>query len=68
MAYNNKYLLRAVNMWWRCAQYFVIALVYVGFRDGGNVSELSYVCYYVVVKSNFKHAHEECQSKRAFVF
>ena len=28
-----------------------------------------HVCwYYVFVKSRFKHTHEECESKRAYVF
>ena len=27
-----------------------------------------HVWYYVVVKSSFKHAREECESKRAYVF
>ena len=32
------------------------------------VSQLPNVWYYVVVKSSFKHAREECESKRAYVF
>ena len=41
--------------------------VFVGFWDGNHVIQLLYVWYYVVVKS-FKHAREECESKRAYVF
>ena len=32
------------------------------------VSQLPCVRYYVFVKSSFKHAREECESKRAYVF
>ena len=32
------------------------------------VSQLPYVWYYIVVKSCFKHAREECESKRAYMF
>ena len=38
-----------------------------GFWDGDYVSQLSYVWYYVGVKSNFQYAREECESKRAYV-
>ena len=34
--------------------------MFVGFWDGDYVNQLPYVCYYVVVKSRFKHAREEC--------
>ena len=35
---------------------------------GNYVSQLSYVWYYVGVKSSFQHAREECGFKRAYVF
>ena len=38
--------------------------VFVEFWDGHYVSQLPYVKYYVVVKSSFKHACEECESKK----
>ena len=38
----------------------------LGFGMGTN--QLQYVWYYVVVKSSFKHASEECESKRDYVF
>ena len=40
----------------------------MSFWDGGYVSQLPYVWYYVGVKSSFQHAREECESKRAYVF
>ena len=30
--------------------------------------QLPYVRYYVVVKSSFKHARDECEPKRTYVF
>ena len=45
-----------------------LVYVFVGFWDGDYVSQLPYVWYYVGVKSSFLHAHEECESKRAYVF
>ena len=33
-----------------------------------NVIFVENVWYYVVVKSSFKHARDECESKRAYVF
>ena len=36
--------------------------------DGDYISQLPYVRYYVVVKSNLKHTREECESKRPYVF
>ena len=47
----------------RCPVY-----VLVGFWDGDYVSQLPYMWYYGVVKGSLKHAHEECESKRAYVF
>ena len=38
------------------------------FWDSDYVSQLPCVRYYVFVKSCFKHAREECESKRAYVF
>ena len=32
------------------------------------VGQLPYVWYYVSVKSNFQHAREECESKRAYIY
>ena len=40
----------------------------VGFWDRDYVGQLPCVRYYVFVKSRFKHTHEECESKRAYVF
>ena len=48
--------------------YEVPLSVFVGFGDRDYVSQLSYVWYYVGVKSSFQHAREECESKRAYVF
>ena len=42
--------------------------LFFGFWDGDYVRQLLYVWYYVVVKSSFQHAREECESKRAYVF
>ena len=47
---------------------YEVPYVFVGFWDGDYVSQLPYVRYYVVVKCRFKHAREECESKRAYVF
>ena len=41
---------------------------FVRFWDGDYVIQLPYVLYYVVVKSSFKHACEECETKMAKVF
>ena len=38
------------------------------FWMGTMLSKFHYVWYYVVVKNRFKHAREECESKRAYVF
>ena len=48
---------------WAC-----MSCVFVGFWDRDYVSQLLCVRYYVFVKSRFKHTHEECESKRAYVF
>ena len=45
-----------------------LVYVFVGFWDVDYVSQLPYVWYYVVVKSSFKHAHDECESRKAYVF
>ena len=37
------------------------------FWDGDYVSQIPYMRYYVGVKSS-QDAHEECESKRAYVF
>ena len=42
--------------------------VVVGLWDMNYVSQIPYVRDYVIVKSSFKHAREECESKRAYVF
>ena len=47
---------------WACMRCFV------GFWNRNNVSLLPYVWYYVVGKSSFKHAREESESKRVYVF
>ena len=41
-----------------------MSLLFFG-GDGDYVSQLSYVWYYVGVKSSFQHAREECESNRA---
>ena len=45
-----------------------LSMSFWGFWDGGYVSHLPYVLYYVGVKSSFQHAREGCKSKRAYVF
>ena len=45
-----------------------LVYVFVGFWDGDHVTRVPYVWYYVVVKSSFQHAREECESKRVYVF
>ena len=50
---------------WACMRCPCICLV--GFSDGDYVSQLPYVCYYVLVKSSFKHARGECKYKRAYM-
>ena len=42
--------------------------IFVGFWDRDYVSQLPCVRYYVFVKSSFKHSHEECESKRTYVY
>ena len=42
--------------------------VFAGFWDMDYVSHLPCVRYYVFVKSSFRHTHEECESKKAYVF
>ena len=44
----------------------VFVYVFVGFLD--YASQLPYVWYYIVIKSSFKHAREDCESKRVYVF
>ena len=51
---------------WACMMCLVC--VFVGLWDGDYVSQLPYVWYYLGAKSSFQHAHEECESKRAYVF
>ena len=45
-----------------------LSMSLLGFWNGDYVSQLSYVWYYVGVKSSFQHAREECESKRAYLF
>ena len=45
-----------------------LSMFLFGFGMGDYVRQLPYVRYYVVVHSSFKHAREECKSKRAYVF
>ena len=45
-----------------------LSMSLLGFWDGDYVSQLPYVWYYVVVKSGFQYAREECESKRTYVF
>ena len=45
-----------------------MSCVFVWFWDRDYVSQLLCVRYYVFVKSSFKHAREECESKRVYVF
>ena len=47
---------------------YALVYVVVGFWDGDYVNQITYVWYYVVVKSSFKHARKECESKRVYVF
>ena len=43
---TGKYLVRAANVWWRCAQYFVIASC--GWMPRYNISMyMAHVCFYV---------------------
>ena len=39
----------------------------LGFGMGTMLANF-HMCYYAVVKSRFKHARKECESKRAYVF
>ena len=32
------------------------------------LTNFHYVCYYVGVKSSFRHARVECESRRAYMF
>ena len=45
-----------------------LSMSLLGFGMGVNVKQLPYVWYYVVVKSSFKHAREECECQRAYAF
>ena len=45
-----------------------LSMPLLGFGMGDYVSQLPYVWYYVGAKSSFQHAHEECESKRTYVF
>ena len=45
-----------------------LCLCWVWVWDRDHVSQLPCVRYYVFVKSSFKHAREEFESKRAYVF
>ena len=47
--------------------YEVPLSLFVGFWDMDYISQLPCVRY-VFIKSSFKHTHEECESKRAYVF
>ena len=47
---------------------YEVPMSLMGFGMGDYVSQLPYVRYYVVVNSSFKHAREECEAKRAYVF
>ena len=46
----------------------LLSMSLLGVWDGDYVSQLTYVWYYVGVKSSFQHAREECKSKRTYVF
>ena len=48
--------------------YEVPLFVSVAFWDRDYVTQLPCARYYVFVISSFKHTHEECESKRAYVF
>ena len=69
-AVRNNVLLKCLQLLrgriWTCMASLVYVLV--GFWNRDYASQLPYVRYYVVVKSSFKHAREECESKRAYVF
>ena len=52
----------------RACMKFPCLCLFVGFWDWDYVSQLPYVWYYVSVKKSFKHAREECESKKAYVF
>ena len=45
-----------------------LSMSLLGFGMGDYASQLSYVWYYVGVKSSFQHGREECESRRAYVF
>ena len=45
-----------------------LSISFLFYYDGDNVRQLPCVWYYIVVKSRFKHAREECESKRVYVF
>ena len=51
---------------WACMRCHCLCLCC--FWDGDYVSQLPYVRHNVLVKSSLKHAREECESKRAYVF
>ena len=46
MSEAGRYLFRAANVWWRCAQYFVIASCGYMPRDN-RCMYMAHVCFYV---------------------
>ena len=45
-----------------------LSMSLLGFGMWTMLANFHDVWYYVVVKSRFQHAREECESKRAYVF
>ena len=63
---RKKALLQCLcNYWKEGCVWGAVVYVFVGFWDGEYVS---HGWYYIVVMNSFKHAREDCESKRAYVF